>query len=260
MKAKTMLFHVVQSASLSRFYRKHYLPSNLLENRKSWNPSVNSATVIFGAKMAVKDENLMFASLQTLRTHCLHFQYDVSNVPSHTEHVKRSLETSKIEKKAKICWFSGFAAITKSKNRKVSFSPRGLNIFQNPFKSIFVNLNANFGGTPGVSRGPGKEKLWFLCFFGSYRAQKTVIGAKIQYIFKGNQYFSKPFQQHFSQLKCKKKKKKWTAKPNVDLVRRNFDFCVFFLGHNAVQRCSGATIQKKNTKQDLEKKRRGVRR
>ena len=58
MKAKTMLFHVVQSASLSRFYRKHYLPSNLLENRKSWNPSVNSATVIFGAKMAVKDEIL----------------------------------------------------------------------------------------------------------------------------------------------------------------------------------------------------------
>ena len=58
MKAKTMLLHVVQSASLSRFYRKHYLPSNLLENRKSWNPSVNSATVIFGAKMAVKDENL----------------------------------------------------------------------------------------------------------------------------------------------------------------------------------------------------------
>ena len=58
MKAKTMLLHVVQSASLSRFYRKHYLPSNLLENRKSWNPSVNSATVIFGAKMAVKDEIL----------------------------------------------------------------------------------------------------------------------------------------------------------------------------------------------------------
>ena len=57
-KAKTMLLHVVQSASLSRFYRKHYLPSNLLENRKSWNPSVYSATVIFGAKMAVKNENL----------------------------------------------------------------------------------------------------------------------------------------------------------------------------------------------------------
>jgi len=63
MKAKTMLFHVVQSASLSRFYRKHYLPSNLLENRKSWNPSVNSATVIFGAKMAVKDENLNVCKL-----------------------------------------------------------------------------------------------------------------------------------------------------------------------------------------------------
>ena len=45
---------------------------------------------------------LMFTSLQTLRTHhCLHFQYDVSNVPSHTEHVKRSLETSKIEKRPK---------------------------------------------------------------------------------------------------------------------------------------------------------------
>ena len=58
MIAKTMLFHVVQSASPSRLCRKHYLPSNLLENRKSWNPSVNSATVIFGAKMAVKDEIL----------------------------------------------------------------------------------------------------------------------------------------------------------------------------------------------------------
>ena len=34
MKAKTMLFHVVQSASLSRFYRKHYLPSNVVENWK----------------------------------------------------------------------------------------------------------------------------------------------------------------------------------------------------------------------------------
>ena len=63
MKAKTMLLHVVQSASLSRFYRKHYLPSNLLENRKSWNPSVNSATVIFGAKMAVKDEILNVCKL-----------------------------------------------------------------------------------------------------------------------------------------------------------------------------------------------------
>ena len=62
-KAKTMLLHVVQSASLSRFYRKHYLPSNLLENRKSWNPSVNSATVIVGAKMAVKDENLNVCKL-----------------------------------------------------------------------------------------------------------------------------------------------------------------------------------------------------
>ena len=107
----------------------------------------------------------MFASLQTLRTHCLHFQYDVSNVPSHTEHVKRSLETSKIEKKAKICWFSGFAAITKRKNRKVPLSARGINIFQNPFNSTFLNLNA--------------------------------------------------------------KKKNYPAKPNVDLVRRNLDFCVF---------------------------------
>ena len=150
----------------------------------------------------------MFTSLQTLRTHRLHFQYDVSNVPSHTEHVKRSLETSKIEKKAKICWFSGFAAITKTKKRKVPLSqeesiffkilstaflstwmqtylrltslnvdlvrrnfdfcvflvyigpkngpavpkinlsvplsPREINIFQNPFNSIFLNLNANW--------------------------------------------------------------------------------------------------------------------
>ena len=43
----------------------------------------------------------MFTSLQTLRTHSLLFQYDVANALSHTEHVKRSLETSKIGKKAK---------------------------------------------------------------------------------------------------------------------------------------------------------------
>ena len=149
----------------------------------------------------------MFASLQTLRTHCLHFQYDVSNVPSHTEHVKRSLETSKIEKKAKICWFSGFAAITKRKNRKVPLSARGINIFRNPFNSIFVNLNANFSDTPEVKRGLGKEKLRFLCFFLGHIGPKNDPLAKIQScgknIFKGNQYFSKPFQQHFSQLKCK---------------------------------------------------------
>ena len=43
----------------------------------------------------------MFISLQTVRTHSLLFQYDVANALSHTEHVKRSLETSNIEKKAK---------------------------------------------------------------------------------------------------------------------------------------------------------------
>ena len=43
----------------------------------------------------------MFTSLETLRTYSLLFQYDVANVLSHTENVKRSLETSKIEKKAK---------------------------------------------------------------------------------------------------------------------------------------------------------------
>ena len=65
---------------------------------------VNSATVIFGAKLAVTDENLNVYKLQTLRTHSLLFQYDVANALSHTEHVKRSLEISKIErKKGKIC-------------------------------------------------------------------------------------------------------------------------------------------------------------
>jgi len=107
----------------------------------------------------------MFASLQTLRTHCLHFKYDVSNVPSHTEHVKRSLETSKIEKKAKICWFSGSEPVTKRKNRKVPLSPRGSNIFQNPFNSIFVNLNANLFETSKSKRGLGEENFNFLCFF-----------------------------------------------------------------------------------------------
>ena len=123
----------------------------------------------------------MFASLQTLRTHCLHFQYDVAHVPSHTEHVKRSLETSKIEKKAKICCFSGFAAITKRKNRKVPLSPRGSNIFQNPFNSIFVNLNANLSETSKSKRGLGEENFNFLCFFGPRGSQKRYSGRKKKY-------------------------------------------------------------------------------
>ena len=123
----------------------------------------------------------MFTSLQTLRTHYLHFQYDVSNVPSHTEHVKRSLETSKIEKKAKICWFSGFAAITKRKNRKVPLSARGINIFQNPFNTIFVNLIANLFETSWCKRGLGEEKLRFLCFFGMavVNSATVIFGAKM---------------------------------------------------------------------------------
>ena len=54
----------------------------------------------------------MFTSLQTLRTHSLLFQYDVANALSHTEHVKRSMETSKIEKKAKSAGFSRSEPIT----------------------------------------------------------------------------------------------------------------------------------------------------
>ena len=123
----------------------------------------------------------MFTILQTLRTHCLHFKYDVSNVPSHTEHVKRSLETSKIEKKAKICWFSGFAPVTTRKNRKVQLSRRGSNIWQNPFNSIFVNLNANLNETSKSKRGLGEENFDFLCFFGPHRSQKRSTGRKKKY-------------------------------------------------------------------------------
>ena len=123
----------------------------------------------------------MFTSLQTLRTHCLHFQDDVSNVPSHAEHVKRSLETSKIEKKAKKKAKSADLVVLsqsqREKNLKIPFSHRGVNIFQNPFNSIFVNLNANFPETPKVKRGLGEEKVRFLCFFfGSYRSRKRFIG------------------------------------------------------------------------------------
>ena len=172
----------------------------------------------------------MFTSLQTLRTHCLHFQYDVSNVPSHTEHVKRSLETSKIEKKAKICWFSGFAAITKRKNRKVPLSPRGINIFQNPFNSIFVNLNANLIETSKSKRGLGEENLRFLCFFFAdlvvlrlsqrEKIEKSHFLEEEPIFFKilPTAFLSTWMQTYLRPISL-----------NVDLVRRNFDFCVFLV-------------------------------
>ena len=62
---------------------------------------VNSATVVFGAKLAITDENLNVYKLQTPRTDFLLVRYDVANVPSPYKHVKRSLETSKLKKKAK---------------------------------------------------------------------------------------------------------------------------------------------------------------
>ena len=124
----------------------------------------------------------MFASLQTLRTHCLHFQYDFSNVPSHTEHVKRSLETSKIEKKAKICWFSGFAAITKRKNLAVKIFSREVNIFQNPFNSTFLNLNAKKIEQLVETWTWWGEKLWRFCVFFWSRVVNSatvIFGAKM---------------------------------------------------------------------------------
>ena len=62
---------------------------------------VNSATAIFGAKLDVVDENLKVYELADSQNPFSAFQYNVASAPSHTEHVKRSLETSKIEKKAK---------------------------------------------------------------------------------------------------------------------------------------------------------------
>ena len=58
---------------------------------------VNSATVIFGAKMAVKDECLQACRLSDP----IICTSNMMLLTSHTKHVKRSLETSKIEKKAK---------------------------------------------------------------------------------------------------------------------------------------------------------------
>ena len=63
---------------------------------------VNSATVIFGANLAVTDENLNVYKLADSQNPFSALPiYDVANALSHTEHVKRSLETSKIEKRAK---------------------------------------------------------------------------------------------------------------------------------------------------------------
>jgi len=120
----------------------------------------------------------MFASLQTLRTHCLHFQYDVSNVPSHTEHVKRSLETSKIEKRPKSADLVVLRLSQREKNRKLPLSPRGINIFQNPFNSIFVNLNANLSETSKSKRGLGEENFNFCVFLVLTGPKNGTVGEK----------------------------------------------------------------------------------
>ena len=88
---------------------------------------------------------------------------------------------AKSKKKAKICWFSGFAPVTTRKNRKVQLSRRGSNIWQNPFNSIFVNLNANLNETSKSKRGLGEENFDFLCFFGPHRSRKRSTGRKKKY-------------------------------------------------------------------------------
>ena len=45
MKATTMLLNVVQLPSTPRFYRKHYLLPNLIENQKSWKHGHNGPNV-----------------------------------------------------------------------------------------------------------------------------------------------------------------------------------------------------------------------
>ena len=150
----------------------------------------------------------MFTSLQTLRTHSLHFQYDVSNVPSHTEHVKRSLETSKIEKKGQnllIWWFCGYHKEKKSCGKHIF---KGNQYFSKFFQQHFSQLKCKINFEQLVKTFTWRGETSIFVFFWSRGSRKRSSGAKIQScgknIFKGNQYFSKPFQQHFSQLKCKK--------------------------------------------------------
>ena len=79
----------------------------------------------------------------------------------------KQAKSKKGKKKAKSADLVVLSQSQREKNLKIPFSHRGINIFQNPFNSIFVNLNANFPETPKVKRGLGEEKLRFLCFFWS---------------------------------------------------------------------------------------------
>ena len=101
----------------------------------------------------------MFTSLQTLRTHSLLFQYDVANALSHTEHVKRSLGTSKIGKKAKSADFF-------SRSEPITIRVRGGGDVRTGMRSNFFVLPKMFPR----ARQPRKSDYFthLLCYFSRY--------------------------------------------------------------------------------------------
>ena len=89
---------------------------------------------------------------------------------------------------------------------KSPISPRELNIFQNPFNTIFVNLNANLLDTGKVKRGLGEENLRFLVFFFCwFSGFAAITKKKIEkcHISKNNHFYSNYFKIHVCQLECK---------------------------------------------------------
>ena len=96
---------------------------------------------------------------------------------------------------------------------------------------------------------------FFFCWFSGFAA---ITKKKVEkcHISKNNHFYSNYFTN--TCLSTWMQTFLSPARPNVVLVRRNFDFCVFFCHIGPKKRSRWATIQKKNTKQDVAKNRLGV--
>ena len=97
----------------------------------------------------------------------------------------------------------------------------------------------------------------FCVFLGHIGPEIGSVGPKsnleVKFISREISICQNPFNSTFLHLNAKKKLNS-QAKRGLGEEKLRF-LCFFFLGHNAVQRCSGATIQKKNTKHDIKKNR-----
>ena len=175
----------------------------------------------------------MFTSLQTLKTHCLHFQYDVANVPSHTEHVKRSLETSKIEKKAKS---TDLVVLRLSQREKIEKSHylTGESIFFKILSTPFLSTWLQTCWTPARSNVVLVRRTYdfwfFFCWFSGFAA---ITKKKVEkcHISINNHFYS----NYFTNICLSTWMQTFLspARSNVVLVRRTYDFLCFFWNHRS---------------------------